>query len=224
MTNLKKTNILIIEDNEDDLFFIKKSIANKGYKLHEITSGTEAFDYLLNPDILPDIILMDNKLPGMDGIEIITKLKNHDKLYCFIFLTIDNTLDTVVKAMKAGALDFIVKSENLKAELPGKIEKVLEISKNKIEKLKFEANLKSLIEAGNDSIWSIDKDYNFIIFNEFFRKVTIETHNVEPKQGISAIEVFQKDIASFWKLKYDKVLLGERLVFEFTTKIENNKE
>jgi len=58
----------------------------------------------------------------MDELEILKNLKSKKEDYSFIFLTVDNSFNTVVKAMKLGALDFIVKSENLKNELPKKTE------------------------------------------------------------------------------------------------------
>jgi PAS domain S-box-containing protein len=134
MDENKAINILIVEDNEDDLYFIKKALSHEDYQLMNIPSGIDAYNYLLNPEIVPDIILLDYQLPGMNGIEIIEKISKHKNSYSFIFLTIDNTIETVVKAMKAGALDFIVKSTDLKKELQQKIQKVYDIHRNKIEK------------------------------------------------------------------------------------------
>lgn len=144
-------NILIVEDNEDDLFFIKKALSNKRYNLNCIMSGIDAYDYLLNPSIQPEIVLLDNKLPGMDGLEILDKINKTSNDYSFIFLTVDNTIETVVQAMKAGALDFIVKTTNLKNELPEKIEKVYEIHRNKIERKKIREELIKAKEKAEES-------------------------------------------------------------------------
>jgi len=135
-------NILIVEDNEDDLFFIKKALSNDEYNLKVIESGIDAYNYLLNPESNPDIVLLDNNLPEMSGLEILQNIFKITDKYSFIFLTVDNTLSMVVEAMRSGALDFIVKSSDLKNELPQKIEKVYEIHKTRIEKKKFEQELR----------------------------------------------------------------------------------
>jgi len=108
-TEFEEINILIVEDSEDDLFFIKKALSDKRYKFTIITSGIEAYKYLSKPETMPDIVLLDYMLPGMNGIEILENLDLQTCFCSFIFLTIDKTIETVVKAMKAGAMDFIVK-------------------------------------------------------------------------------------------------------------------
>ena len=133
-----KINILVIEDNEDDLFFIRKTLPSNRYCLTEIDSGNEALNYLLKPKTKPDVVLLDKQLPGINGLEILEKLKERDINYGIIFLTIDNNINTVIQAMKSGALDFIVKSKELKKELPEKIEKVHNIHNSLLEKRRME--------------------------------------------------------------------------------------
>lgn len=169
-------NILIIEDSELSLRLIKGALPNNKYKIQVITSGLEAFNYLLNPKIIPDVILIDNQLPGMDGLEILTKLKNKKDDYSFIFLTVDNSFDTVVKAMKLGALDFIVKSENLKKELPKKIKKVYQIHQNRFKKIESENKFRELYEKSGDAILIIENS----IFTDC-NKATVKMLNYSTK-------------------------------------------
>ena len=213
---MNKINILIIEDNEDDLFFIKKELSDKKYNIHHIDSGTEAYNYLLNPKIKPDIILLDNHLPGMSGLEILKALKDKKNEYCFIFLTIDRTIDVVVEAMNAGASDFIVKTANLKDSLNNKIDKVIEIYNANIDKLASEANFISIIESGEDKIWAIDKNYCLTAFNQNFKTSVFNTFNVKIKLGDNVFKVLPKEVPKFWQPKYDKTLTGEKVVFEFS--------
>jgi len=221
MTNFEKINILIVEDNEDDLYFIKKALTDIKYNLQVISSGTEAFYYLSEPEVKPDIVLLDYKLPGMSGIEILEKLQHKKNEYSFIFLTVDNTVETVVKAMKAGALDFVVKSTSLKFELPEKIEKIYEIHKHIIENLENQANLLSIIEAGNDSIWSIDKDFRYVFFNRYFAESYKTAYNIELKKGTNALEILPNELRHFWEPKYEAALKGEKQTFEFCEIIYN---
>lgn len=139
--NEKSIKILIIEDNPDDLFLIKKAVETDRFSCTYISSGQEAFDLLLAGEYEPDIVLVDNQLPLMNGLEILENLNREGKEFSYIFLTIDNSIETVVKAMNLGALDFIVKSASLQDDLPYKIEKVYKIHKNRIEKKKMELDL-----------------------------------------------------------------------------------
>ncbi|PLX25485.1 MAG: hypothetical protein C0599_00515, partial [Salinivirgaceae bacterium] len=222
MEEKKAINILIVEDNEDDLHFIKKALSSELYQLKCIDSGIDAYNYLQNPEIVPDIILLDYQLPGMNGIEIIEKINKHKNSYSFIFLSIDNTIEIVVKAMKAGALDFIVKSTDLINELPPKVQKVYEIHRDKIEKKRIEKELiiaKEIAEANEhkyhllfDTI-SEGATLNEMIFNEQHQMVDYrileanksfyEITGFSPDQiiGKRATEVYgtsNEEITSFW--------------------------
>jgi PAS domain S-box-containing protein len=140
-TAIEQINVLVVEDNEDELFFIQRALSDPRYNLIAIMDGEDAYQYMQNPEISPDIVLLDNQLPRMSGLEIIEKLQNENFEYSYIFLTIDNTIDTVIKAMKAGALDFIIKSANLKNELAEKVEKVYKIHSSIVERKRAEAKL-----------------------------------------------------------------------------------
>ena len=82
-----------------------------------------------------------------------------------------------------------------------------------------EANLNSLINNKEESIWSIDNEYNYITFNIFFSKAYLKAFNVELKKGMNAIEVLTPELRSFWKPKYDAALSGQRIIFEFSAQV-----
>ena len=77
--------ILCVDDDEDDLFFIKEVIRSQGYsfEIKEATNGWEALNFLeesLKKDELPCLIIMDMNMPKMDGKQAISKLKEHKQL------------------------------------------------------------------------------------------------------------------------------------------------
>ncbi len=84
-----------------------------------------------------------------------------------------------------------------------------------------EANLSSLINNRNESIWSIDKNYNFITFNNFFKNDYLAAFNIELKQGVNSLKILTPELLEFWQPKYDRALSGERVVFEFSNPIGN---
>jgi PAS domain S-box-containing protein len=102
----------------------------------------------------------------------------------------------------------------------------LDISEHKkIEaaRLASESNLQSLINNTNESIWSLDSNYNLIICNDNFRNSYLAAYNVELKLGINLVNILSSGLREFWKPKYDCALSGERVSFEFSETIQNIK-
>jgi DNA-binding response OmpR family regulator len=120
-----KINILVIEDNKDHLFFIKKALEKGNFKLTIIDDGTAAYNYLLMPTQPVDIVLLDQYLPNMSGLEILKKLQPLKLSYRIIFMSVDNSLDTKYIALKLGALDFVAKEASLGSDLLKSIEALI---------------------------------------------------------------------------------------------------
>ncbi len=82
-----------------------------------------------------------------------------------------------------------------------------------------EANLYSLINNRNESIWSIDNNSNYLIFNNFFKDDYLKAFGIQLEKGLNALEILDPELRKFWKSKYDKVLAGEHLVFELSNPV-----
>jgi PAS domain S-box-containing protein len=95
--------------------------------------------------------------------------------------------------------------------------------RKKIEELikESEANLNSLVNNRNESIWSIDRNYNYIFINNFFKQDYLRIFNIELKKGTNVFSILTPELKEYWKPKYDKVLAGENLIFEFSKHYEN---
>ncbi len=89
------------------------------------------------------------------------------------------------------------------------------IQQNELDLKESEANLNSLIDNRDESIWSVDKDYNYVIFNKFFEEAYFATFNIRLKKGLSVLKILTPDLVDFWKPKYDMAFSGERIIFEF---------
>jgi len=193
-------NILIIEDNEDDLFFIKKALPSDRYHIIDVIhKGSEGYDYLLKSNKKPDVVLLDKNLPEMNGIEILENLQKQNIEYSFIFLTVDKDINTVINAMKLGALDFIVKSASLKDELPEKIEKIYQHHLDKIEKKRAEKALKesenrfrAMFKNSPIAYQSLDKNGYIIDVNERLCKML----------GYEPDELLGNPFADLWPEKH----------------------
>ena len=115
-----KIHILIIEDDEAISNLIKINLNMAGYESRQVFDGIDAFN-LLKEDSF-DLILMDIMLPGMDGFELLDKIRNLN--IPVIFLTAKNGLADKVLGLKSGAEDYIVKPFET-VELLARIEVVL---------------------------------------------------------------------------------------------------
>jgi two-component system, response regulator len=110
--------ILLIEDNPDDAGLAiralkKHNLANHLLHLHD---GEEALDFLFNEknDAFPKLILLDLKMPKVDGIEVLRKLKADDtrKIIPVVILTSSKEERDIIESYKLGVNAYIVKPVN----------------------------------------------------------------------------------------------------------------
>ncbi|MCL2698501.1 MAG: response regulator [Oscillospiraceae bacterium] len=116
--------ILAVDDANIFLMIIKATLQESGYKVICINSGEAALNYLKNNR--PGLFILDVEMPGMDGYELARKIREDGHEAPVIFLTGNAKKDSVIKAMQAGANDFIVKPVN-KEQLLERIEKYIKL-------------------------------------------------------------------------------------------------
>jgi len=105
-----KVNILVVDDEE----IVRSSLAGwleeDGYHVETAENGPKAIERL--PDREWNLAMVDLKMPGMDGIELMDRIREMRPDTTVIIMTAYATVDTAVKAMKQGAYDYIVKPFN----------------------------------------------------------------------------------------------------------------
>ncbi|NEP45770.1 MAG: response regulator, partial [Okeania sp. SIO2H7] len=103
------TDILIVDDNPYNLRLLSMILTDHGYEVRKAVSGKMALQSV--KVMPPDLILLDIKMPGMDGYEICETLKN-DPTFQYIPIIFISALDDVVdkvKAFSVGCVDYITK-------------------------------------------------------------------------------------------------------------------
>jgi len=135
-------NILLIEDTKSHSDFIITILKNNKHDVKLFIDGKSAYDYLLDPDIIPDVIITDNFLPSMTGLEIIEYFNKNNYNYAFIILTSGQSIDLAVKAMKVGALEYVSKSSEIQTELQLIIEKAYNTNQEIILRKRMQKELK----------------------------------------------------------------------------------
>ncbi len=106
-----KSVILLVDDQDSIRFFLEKTLTQEGYEAHTAKNGLDAVE--LTQQVIPDLILLDLKLPDIDGIEVLNRVKAIFPEICVVMITAFGDIETAVQAMKEGAFDFVTKPINL---------------------------------------------------------------------------------------------------------------
>ena len=118
-----KANILVVDDEQIQREMLGGYLNKKGYTVLLASSGQEALETIRQNAV--DILISDQKMPEMSGLDLITHVKNDHPNVSMIMLTAYGSIDDAVQAMKHGVEDYLTKPINLE-ELDIILEKVLE--------------------------------------------------------------------------------------------------
>ena len=114
--------ILYVEDNEDNVYMLKRRLERKGYQIHIAYTGEEGVT--MAASLQPDLVLMDLSLPGISGFEAIEKIRQSGSTVPVIVLSAHAMDSYMDEAKAAGANDFDTKPVELKRLLQ-KIESLI---------------------------------------------------------------------------------------------------
>ncbi len=111
--------ILLVEDNPDDRMLIERVLSRQhvANEVVAVKDGVEAFDYLIggdpehNPNTLPQVVLLDLKLPRMNGLELLRALRSQERTRTLpvVILTSSNEERDVVEGYSLGANSYVRK-------------------------------------------------------------------------------------------------------------------
>jgi len=102
--------VLIVDDDPAQRRILEEVIKRFGYPTKTAASGDKALDILLGPDAGSiSLVLLDLVMPGTDGIEVLNKLNGKPGIPPIIVETANGSIDAAINAMRAGAVDFVVK-------------------------------------------------------------------------------------------------------------------
>ena len=113
---MKKYKIIIVENDEDEQFFMKEGFDAAGlfHIVGQVKNGDLLMEWLaVHPDALPDIILSDLNMPGKNGYDIIEEVKaNPAYAHIPVIITSTSSTPTIInKCLALGASDYLVKPE-----------------------------------------------------------------------------------------------------------------
>jgi PAS domain S-box-containing protein len=200
--------LVIIEDEEAHFSLMKRAIAKEFphasvYHFKEANLCLEQLD-----SIIPTVIITDYLLPGMNGIGFLEALSQKDRDIPVIMITGQGDENVAVRAMKLGAVDYLVKSGDFFTLLPTVIEKV--VRKNRLEQslLKSEKRFQDMAENTSDWIWEMNAQGKYIYSNPVVKDII----------GYSYDEVIGRYFYDFFSSE-NKELLKAR-IFELMAKLK----
>jgi DNA-binding NtrC family response regulator len=130
------SKLLLVDDEEGIRKVLGISLTDSGYTVFTAENGEEALKIFRKET--PPIVLTDIKMPGMDGIELLRKIKHENPDTEVIMITGHGDMDLAIKSLKFRAIDFVTKPVN---------DDVLEIALNRAhEKIRMRQQLREYTE------------------------------------------------------------------------------
>jgi DNA-binding NtrC family response regulator len=153
-----KHTILVVDDEAGQRQFISGSLA-RGYGVVSAVNGLEASQLLSHRNF--DLVITDERMPGMDGIELIRWIREHTPETPVVVLTAYGSVETAVEAIKLGAEEYLTKPLKSPEELRIVVEKVLSrrtmLDRNLLHQQETEAVFPQNVIAESASMKSIFK-------------------------------------------------------------------
>ncbi|MCD6305482.1 MAG: sigma-54-dependent Fis family transcriptional regulator, partial [Deltaproteobacteria bacterium] len=128
--------VLVVDDEKSILQSLTGILSDEGFDVLTAESGTEALEKIR--ELMPDLVLLDIWMPGIDGIETLQKIKEDYPNLQVVMMSGHGSIETAVKATKIGAYDFV--------EKPLSIDKLLLSINNAIEYYRLEEEVGLLKE------------------------------------------------------------------------------
>ena len=111
-------DILIVDDEKDFVEMLSLRLVDEGHKVRSAFTGEDGLEALDRGEC--DVVILDIRMPGMDGITALKAIKSRHPVVEVILLTGHGTIDTAVEGLKSGAFDYVQKPANF-AELLDKL-------------------------------------------------------------------------------------------------------
>jgi len=136
--------ILVIDDEKLIRWTLEQHLVKEGYDV--VTAESAEKGLALLTEDAPDLILLDNRLPEMSGLELLEKIKVQERGLMVIMITAYGMVETAVKALKLGAYDYISKPFNLE-EITFVIKKALEAASLRTQVIQLRKESSAQVDA-----------------------------------------------------------------------------
>ncbi len=151
-------HILIVEDEDKMRHLLSIMLSRKGYRVDQAGDGIEALEMIRATPF--DMVITDIKMPRMDGMELLEKIKEMEIPCPVVFITAFATVESAVEAMRQGVVDYITKPfEEDRILLT--VERTLGLSKIMAENIELKRELRDV--AGTDEMVYVSKEMASVV-------------------------------------------------------------
>jgi two-component system, cell cycle response regulator len=205
--------VLIVDDAPDTLEIIQKLLAFEGYEILTAQTGEEA---LKRAEVdKPEVVLLDINLPGIDGNEVLRRIRQIDPIVSVVMLTAFATVDNAIHALQEGASDFIKK--------PFENEHLIHLVNQCMEKY-WTLKEKGRLEEEVKRLSITDDLTNLYNYRHFYKTLELEITRLKRQKTSLSLLMFDMDNFKryndlYGHLEGDKVL---RKVGEIVTRLIRN--
>ena len=154
-------HIFLVEDDDDLRESIIEILSFVGYRVYPYRDPQEFLKQSV--EVIPAVIVTDVRMPSMSGVELQTKLLNQGRKIPFVFISGESTVPQAIKAMKQGAVEFLVKPfsrESLLSAVAKAIEIDIQQMHEVVRKSEFEQKLTSLSPRERQVFGLLAKGYS----------------------------------------------------------------
>ncbi|MGB7341302.1 MAG: response regulator transcription factor [Phototrophicaceae bacterium] len=107
MNGVESAQVLVVDDEGPNRYSVSKTLQRVGYSVNEAASGEEALEFVNGQDY--DVVLTDIRMQGIDGVELLRRIKEQSPDAIVILMTGYASLGTAVEALRLGAHDYLIK-------------------------------------------------------------------------------------------------------------------
>lgn len=136
-------NIMLVDDEVPFVEAMTRRLTKRDVEIHSAHSGEEALQKLSKTNTI-EVVILDIKMPGMDGIEALKQIKSRYPLVEVIMLTGHATVESGIEGMKQGAFDYLMKPCDIN-DLVGKVQEAARKKRQHEEKI-IQARIKEITD------------------------------------------------------------------------------
>ena len=169
---IQPVKLAVIDDNAEFSAIIKMLLAKEGVEVHTAADGLKGLD--LVKQILPDIVLLDIVMPGMDGIEVCKKIRQTPELkdlYIAMLSGFKTQTDQMAKGLEAGADDYITRPIPNR-ELLARLRACIHLKRAEKALGESEDRLSKILMAANDGMWDWDLRTSRVFFDPRYYRMS----------------------------------------------------
>ncbi len=154
---LESASILVVDDEAAIRYSVSKTLQRVGYSVREASNGEDALDIIRGE--MFDVVLTDIRMPpGLDGVELVRRIKDTDPDTVVILMTAYPSLNTAVEALRLGAHDYLIKpssSVDIRASVQRGIERARSLKRRRALLDLIRSNVAELSRAAEETVVTV---------------------------------------------------------------------